>query len=135
MPATLDSKRALSDLIARLEKATGPDRKLDCAIYKFLGAKPPSKKHPLYWIAPGNTTQHYESLIRCYTASIDAALDLVPEGWSVDLVQHRGNIGNVARVYNDGLSDEPLFICHATKPLAIALCIAALKARATGAAP
>src|SRR5512141_1134584 len=73
---------------------------------------------------PGPPGPEYHALKR-YTASLDSALTLVPEGWSVDLVRHRGDVGNVARVYNDGLKHEPSFIVHKNIPLPLAICAAA----------
>lgn len=99
----------MDELIERLTKATGPDQELDRAIHIAL---------------EGNT------VVPQYTASIEWALTLVPNGWSVDLSMHPGNVGNHARVYNEGLTSEPSEIFHGTKPPALALCIAALKARA-----
>ena len=57
----------MADLAERCEQATGPDRELDYAIAdSVLGTvKPPYRRG------------------RCdrYTASLDAAMSLVPEGW------------------------------------------------------
>jgi len=58
------------DLIARLEAATELDRELDAeigrfAVARFLGYVPDRPQHGC----------------ALYTASIDAALTLVPEGW------------------------------------------------------
>jgi hypothetical protein len=56
-----------SELIAALEKATGPDRELDAAIF---------------WSqVPDGVEVAMASPIPAYTASIDAALTLVPEGY------------------------------------------------------
>ena len=92
----------IEELIARLEAADGPSRELDDAIEML---------RPDYLRQP-----------HCrYTSSIDAALSLVPEqyDWVLD---------------SDGLA-ALLFAnraCHTGrgKTPAIALCIAALKARA-----
>lgn len=98
-----------ADLIARLEKATGEDRELDCLIEGI---------HPT---ASGDTPH--------YSASIDAALTLVPKGFAWTLAsQGTTDFRFFASV---AFPDED---CDGTPTLAatpaIALCIAALRARA-----
>ena len=105
----------LQALIARLERATGPDRELDNAIWALLGQ--PLPDDPAGWPP-------------LYTASLDAAMTLLPKGedwaeWSIGF----GFIGGQARAriwIGDELSDGQKNV-GATP--AIALCIAALKAR------
>lgn len=113
----------MNDLIERLEAAEGPDRELGLAIS----------------IACGMETPHL-----CPTASIDAALKLVPEGWWLaglsfshpdfrsfqDREWHAEIAGPVSWVEYDGFP-EPEFNCeggNAATP-ALALCAAALRAR------
>lgn len=98
----------MSDLIERLEKATGPDRQLDAAISEALTGIPEkiAFEHPNF-VPPR------------YTASIDAALTLVP-GSMVSLRFQR--TGQTWGCYLNGRDT------NATAP-AIALCIAALRAR------
>lgn len=71
------------ELIAALEKATGPNRELDAAIARIAGwgcvMRDPQADHNWYcW------RKEYRSGVwiplSLYTASIDAALTLVPEG-------------------------------------------------------
>ena len=62
----------IEELIARLEAATGPDRELDAAIAGTDAAT-------AQW--------HSEDETPFYTASIDAALTLVPVGWSYEARQ------------------------------------------------
>lgn len=96
-------------LIERLEKATGPDRELDWTIW-FETAKEPSAEWPLY------------------TSSIDAALTLVPAEYDatintfcwVELNEKRMKLGEFC---------HRVHVRH-SKQAAIAICIAALKARA-----
>lgn len=102
----------MRDLIARLEAATGPDRDLDFAIAAAVG-----------WPDSPHSHQH----ARRYTEHLDAARSLVPEGWdwSVD------GFGKSAR--GRGYLYSPYPDCEeveaeAATP-AIALCIAALRAR------
>lgn len=100
----------MKDLIERLEKATGPDRELDNLIWFWLGQPLP------------------DDCADCparYTASLDAALTLVPEScsWACGysrLVPHN------AKVYVEGTG---AFIGECDSNRAIALCIAALRAR------
>ena len=75
----------LAELIERLEKATGPDRQLDHDIalatgwaQSFSGATGTS---PAGLISPDGN-YHYSA--RPFTASIDAALTLVPDGTEGD---------------------------------------------------
>lgn len=85
-------------LIERLEAASGPDMELDEAI----------------WLA---TKCHIEPQ-RSYTASIDAALTLVPKG-------RHATISTKHPVAAAVINGDPW--CYATP--ALALCIAALRAR------
>lgn len=125
------------DLIARLEAASGPDRELDHLIaeatfplladyvrkptrYGWWSDAP--KVAGAYSIAPADE----------YTSSIDAALMLVPEGWLLENIsdQAAGTVGAMKAIgafaeVCDGDRVEKTF--GATR--AIAVCIAALKAR------
>lgn len=67
---------ALAD---RVEKLTGPDREVDAEIAAVQGLRAVDEGHPLGWQcydADGRITA-----FRRYTASIDHAMTLVPEGW------------------------------------------------------
>ena len=92
---------SLSDLIARLEKATGPDRELDAHIAASVGlpmtfcdfdagcyhggCRSPGCGKPLGLTDERRSYPHDwrddERLPR-YTSSIDAAMTRVPEGWN-----------------------------------------------------
>lgn len=97
------------DLIDRLQKAERPDRALDWEIHCRDGLE-----------GVGAYGDHPS-----YTASIDAAVTLVPDGhgWHVS-----GD--GTARVWN---ADRAFYGLHANKDInrkpPIALCIAALRAR------
>lgn len=119
----------MSYLIKQLEKATGPDEDLDEAIACLIA--PPHPKHgkPIGMI---NASR--------YTASIDAALTLVPEGWQWQ-ISNRAPEPHIGRAYlnnrelintgRGGLTPNPKYRgaeVTAATPV-IALCIAALKAR------
>jgi hypothetical protein len=129
------------DLIERLEKATGPDRDLDLAIFIAITGKVWVPSHNL---ASENVLEdlsedvlirmeregefrEVERLLR-YTASLNAALTLAPEG----LVANFGNdVGPCwAAVWRDtaGYDGYPHQAQAPSMPLA--LCIAALRARA-----
>lgn len=108
----------LETTLARLEAATGPDRELDIAIWRnVMGGHPVA--FPMPW--------EYR-----YTASIDAALTLVPEGGSFQMLGKRtmpemGGYDWYAEVWYPGRT------AHRGKGRTTALAIveAALKARLT----
>lgn len=130
-------------IIARLEKATGPDREIDAIIYAQFG-EPPDLGFPVtMWAAGenvfwkgGTVTQGPVLFLGGdkyprFTASIDAALKLMPDGpgWTFCIWQdHRGNCAQVRRPSPIDRGIVPQITKHAATP-AIALCIASLKAR------
>lgn len=98
----------MKELIERLERATGPDREIDLDIWKALH---PDREVSGVWSSGGcrfvanhdeYSKARYETVLRNaswrdrpneadyrhhdelkdYTASLDAALTLVPEGWT-----------------------------------------------------
>lgn len=105
------------ELIAALKKATGPCALLDADIWREIGR-------------PDMRTHHGRRCILCYTDSIDAAMTLVPEGkrWRVSSVPKHGYAG--ASVSNGSIlaTATQEWEGHHFIP-AIALCIAALRAR------
>lgn len=111
----------LQELIERLEKATGLDRELDALIGAFVDAAPIKR------VSPGSewskTVEWLEYLP--YTASLDAALTLVPEGWEWQIGGDVPSESGEAHVFGKGDDIHTAFV---DSP-AIALCIAALKAR------
>lgn len=105
---------ALDDLIERAEKATGPDRNLDAMIY---------------WQINNGVGVGTHSSAPPFTASLDAALSLVPEGWGPSL--RIFSLGNAwAHMYGEakGISGATVEARHNVP--AIALVIASLKAKA-----
>jgi hypothetical protein len=66
-----------------------------------------------------------------YSQSLDAALSLVPDGWSwnagTDRDTERPRVGNYAQMFRDGTNDAEE-AWHAGTP-ALAVCISALRAR------
>lgn len=134
----------MKDLIGRLEQTAGPDRELDAFIWcadrgvelaRFDGIK--------VWYDEGKwkgRTITVATMLPLYTASIDTALTLVPEGFAWGLRENRDCSGvaahalaQVSRVVWGEKNEEHFYSSfdssHPTS--AIALCIAALKARAT----
>jgi hypothetical protein len=117
----------LLELADRCEQATGPDRELDAEIAEASGNMPEDyqrathygEPRPYFW----HKFEHEGEIIPLrYTASLDAAMTLVPEEawWSVMRAPcAEGYDAEVA-------SDDPR---HAATP-ALALCAAALRARA-----
>jgi hypothetical protein len=117
----------VKDLIERLEKAAGPDRQLDNAIEEAVDFPKPANPDDLPGYPP------------YFTASIDAALTLVPEHSTIRIANcHEGIVGGhawVAALKNPYMSFPEIFGEFCSTPdnrqsMAVALCIAALKARA-----
>ena len=124
-------------LIARLEQATGPDRELDADIAvavdggeivwkmaNYTMESYPARRHP----SPHHIGGYCNAHVPSYTASIDAALTLVPSGkghdpWWMLKAAWRGIAK--AEIWVDG-KGKP-FRGEAATP-ALAICIAALRA-------
>lgn len=134
------NKQGLAELIKRLEKATGPDRSIDCLITAALfdpkimtnpgNHKGEGVEHkPLSAVIAGGfpVSADLASIAGSptYTASIDAAMTLVPGESYWDLRKVSG--AHDATIYPyDGV---PAQATSFTDLPALALCIAALKAR------
>lgn len=113
---------ALLELAARVEAATGSDRELDAAIATGIGKKARVKYgHP----ALGNEYSAPAYFER-YTASIDSAMSLVPEGWEYSFLN--GNGYDEAALTSHGI-ERTAWSSGNSLPLAI--CAAALRARAS----
>lgn len=137
---------SLSELAARVEAAMGSDRELDAQIW--IAVTPGATRRELRGIhkASGKEQVIDETrepdgrliVVPAFTASLDAAMTLVPDGWFW-MAGHRDN--NRCRAYvNNGQSHfvgiaarpnpaKQWFECLADTP-ALALCAAALIARA-----
>jgi len=125
------------ELIAALEKATGPDRVLDGDIAEIIGRSPMGMERFANGKWGGGGAQWDAPY---YTASIDAALTLVPKewGWRLDTTATIPELANLkikpttiasciwAKTENGGCKKHVVAVD--SNP-AIALCIAALKAR------
>ena len=134
-----------SELIEALEQATGHDRKLDDAIYLLAGFCLHKQSDLTYsgaqsdtgfdcicgansWGARGKHGERLHDRSKPYTSSIDAAEKLVPEGWTIHL-WWRGGWPPEAKLWKHGKEPNPTDIEAEGATPAIALCIAALKAR------
>lgn len=109
------------ELITELEKATGPDRKLDEAIYCTILSGVP--------VTALSGVIYTTDLEYCppYTASLDAALTLVPNDASWSLEPDSAWIRWMGK--DDVDEAQGHLFQRGGKCTAIALCIAALKAR------
>jgi len=117
-------------IIARLEKATAPDRQLDAAIAVACKSTTGFVEHLRdEWVSKASPNSGVVPAPK-YTSSIDAALTLVPEGmfWHVACGKSRPDepLGG-AQIITPGPLDA-IGEGEAATPV-IALCIAALKAR------
>lgn len=126
-----------ADLIERLEKAEGPDRESDAAIYQAVfGEEPvmvmaasygPNEKIQPVGVAGGQ-------YVRRFTASIDAALTLVPKGYGFSIYAATADF-SAASIYDPPAIDERGHRitngrgAGGNRTPAIALCIASLRAR------
>jgi hypothetical protein len=121
-----------ANLIERLEKLTGPDRGFDDIIAEAAGYT----KHfgntgrtYLTWSTPGG---EYIGVAPRFTGSIDAALTLVPKGWQVEQLTWQPIPSGLVVAFIGNFGDGPLYKTTSNDlpaPPAIALCIAALRAR------
>ena len=132
------------ELIAALEEATEGSRQLDVDIFRFIGLTEVQERHCRQWCRMDGrrtdlTREHY--LIAWapdFTTSLDAALSRVPKGWHLSSLHQRDpsvtHDVNSAKLSPDNTNDkgwEHGTITEQGASLALALCIAALKARAT----
>lgn len=115
----------LMALAERCEKASGPDRDLDRQIDHVRWPVPQPAYHLELSLRDKWNVPHF-------TASIDAALTLVPDGWKWSL--HSADHAGPPCAYcvpNMGRLPWPVWVddVYAATP-ALALCAAALRARA-----
>lgn len=126
-----------AELIERLERAEAPSRELDAEIaalvhvdadgLDFEAFPEPSGKVTIYF--PSKVKQAYAA--PRYTASMDAALTLVPVGWEWSLYSAQSGFRPQAQLETEAMRHregfEPVSAFGATP--AIALCIAALRVK------
>lgn len=105
----------LDEIVERLEKATGPDRQIDEAIFELMHGR---KRHVSIF-------EQYDpsEKLPAYTGSVDAALTLVPSRFTVKT--ESVNIDGQMR--HSASTDYKSEATGANLPIAISL--AALKAR------
>jgi hypothetical protein len=118
----------MTDLIARLEAASGPSRELDEAIARHLGAPLDRHESGDFWrlTEPWAGWSHHYPMPK-FTASIDNALTLVPEGWSRQVGDSENRMHAQAVLGRSYPTNRNVYVEARTMP--IALCIAALRAR------
>ena len=130
----------MRDLIERVEKATGPDRELDIAIFEAAHPKGTLTGSGWLWtrreIAPAGLVWYWldrkkltqPDFVENYTASIDAALALVEKvlpGWRRQFFERSDGSGWTARLISptrDMVSTDELKACPSA-PLAILLAL------------
>jgi hypothetical protein len=87
-----DKRQQLLQLKDRLEKAAGPDRKIDRDIARILGWKHVTDFHigtgPTDWCGDAPAGGGYGIRLPDWSASLDAAVTLVPEGFGIELQRY-----------------------------------------------
>lgn len=127
----------LKDLIARLEAADGPDREIDAAISYSLLADPSKCMFPdqKRWVAAA-VEQRWN--VPRFTASLDAALTLMPKGALWSIVSMETVLCRIIPARpGGGYLGASEIVAHAWEP-ELATCAAALRVRyltALGIAP
>lgn len=132
----------LEQLAGRCEKANGPDRKLDMGIFKAIGAPVPFQfANRLIALEYNDIERAYFARVSddmqvrysppAYTASLDAAMTLVPDDMRDEI--EITTLYQVARVginLNHAPDDCPYYGSNQCNSIPLALCAAALRARA-----
>jgi hypothetical protein len=136
-----DIVEKLEELALRCEAATGPDAALNEAIVEAFGWRRVTKGRFFFteeWWERGDK-RIWRSHIPNFTASFDAAMSLVPEGWLLGKLSESS-----PGTYPEGVNDAPWAVQLHRNPKvknvwltiglgqssALALCAAALRARA-----
>ncbi len=123
-------------LIQRVEQASGPSRELDAEISVAVGRhethierRSDGTAKLLPW--RGDGTGSYNIDCRRYTASLDAAVSLVPSGWTAWGLRSRGGLtsfyAEISRIH--GPEDEEQAVFGRGPTPALALVAAALRAQ------
>jgi hypothetical protein len=127
----------MTDLATRCEQAEGPDRSLDTEIARSLGwgcvMQDPQAGLRWYCWKEFYRSGDWISLPN-YTASLDAALTLVPEGWRLRQMAFSAPCADDRKWHlnlHGGKVGEETFVGRGSSP-ALALCAAALRAHAKG---
>ena len=127
----------MKDLIERLEKATGPDRELDAAIWLATTPGATRRQWSYTHTATGmdcdvdETRDSAGALITVpeYTASLDAALTLMPRGAVLQNLTLRMQPEMGGRMYSAVVWHGSLFASGWQRSFKLAVACAALKAR------
>jgi len=127
LSATTSKETPMDELLERLEAGDGPSWELDAELALLIGyadCRPPDKnsQHRL----PIENQYGHGFYPSDYTSSIDAALTLVPEGGGIDIEIDSSGFTEVGIVMPQDVA------CAASRTPALAICIAALKAREVG---
>lgn len=118
---------ALIELAERCEQAAGPDRDLNIAMLPLVGLRFVDEGPPIGQVCYDNNGGAVP--MPSFTASIDAALTLLPEGQEWTLV--KATYGPVLVLLPSGDDRVPDIKVYAKTP-ATAICASALRARAAG---
>jgi hypothetical protein len=111
-------------LAERVEAATGPDRELNIAMLPLVGIRFVDEGHPIGQVCY-DSNGHGVPMPN-FTASLDAAMTLVPEGWWKDLFD--ADDGDCLAAFWHEETDTEINVRGKTWPLA--LCAASLRSRA-----
>lgn len=128
----------LGEIIARLERATGPDRELDKAILEAIGWRRDKEACGIaaaseIWVSPDG--EYYDAVIDPFkvfphpTASLDSALMLFPQEWRLEHIgeQLSGGRWDCELHWREYSQELSIVATGATGSLAV--CVASLKAR------
>jgi len=125
-------KDELSKLADRVESLTGPCYETNGLVAEAVGwtcIRHRTRRHHGLWVAPGKHPD--DGCLKdppMFTRSIDAAMSLVPEGWTFDL-QVRSHFSHAFLEAQEDERGAEVSAQNAATP-ALALTAAALKARA-----
>lgn len=121
----MTDKEKLIELAARCEAAEGPDRELDKAISRAVnGGRLPTE--PVAFSGRGVVSVVATIIPPNFTASLDAAMTLVPEGWFIILDDLGADGLPLATLHTPERMRKVVGIA---RNLTLALCAAALKAK------
>jgi hypothetical protein len=128
----------MDDLIARLEKATGPDRKLDARICAYIEDREITFDSSGAMLGRSRRSPHDQCIlwrprgpdykfVKAYTGSIDAAVSLLPRGCGFDLFFPSRGVETDKSEAQVWRWPQRRAVCWAATP-ALALCGAIMKA-------
>lgn len=131
----------LMELAERVEGLEGPDREVDVLIAEAIGWQSDLVSRARTWSPKNDTTalvadvrnDGYLRGLPTYTASLDAAMSLVPEGWAISTGHSaEGDERSFATFLelSDWSGDEPESITASSDNWAASIAAAALRARA-----